>query len=334
MTIFVTGVAGFIGFHVAMQLLKRGDSVFGIDDLNEYYDVGLKLSRLKELAEFKNFTFQKINLTCGPELLAAFDHTQPKAVVHLAAQAGVRFSITNPQEYVDSNLIGFVNMLEACRASKPEHFIYASSSSVYGASTKQPYAETDYVDRPVSLYAATKKSNELLAYSYSHLYGIPMTGLRFFTVYGPWGRPDMAYYKFAEAIVTHKPIDIYNHGEMFRDFTYIDDVVDALIKLIALPPKKDDAIGVTIDPTVHAPARILNIGNHSPVKLLDMIEILEKALNRKALRNYLPMQPGDVVATYADVDALKRLTGFSPETSLEAGLSRFAAWFRAYHQYG
>lgn len=318
MKILVTGSAGFIGFHTCQRLLAQGHAVIGIDNLNHYYDPNLKQARLKQLLETANFQFERLDLAQYVPLAAIFAQHQPEQVIHLAAQAGVRYSLENPQTYVDSNLTGFVNILEACRHYPVQHLIYASSSSVYGANTKIPFSVGDAVEQPVSLYAATKRANELMAYTYSHLYQIPATGLRFFTVYGPWGRPDMAYFSFTRAIMAGQPINVFNHGQLRRDFTYIDDAVEALMRLISLPPQGTP------------PHQIYNLGHNQPVALLRFIEILETYLGRKAQKNFLPMQPGDVLETYADIDDLVRDTGFKPSISIETGLEKFVDWYLSY----
>lgn len=325
-TILITGAAGFIGFHLAKLLLSEGAAVVGMDNMNDYYDVSLKESRLAILNEYERFTFIKGSISNAELVRFVFDDHHPDIVVNLAAQAGVRYSIDNPQSYIDSNITGFFNILEACRHSYDsdsgvKHLIFASSSSVYGNQQKTPFSISDPVDRPISLYAATKKSNELMGYSYSHLYGIPMTGVRFFTVYGPFGRPDMAYFKFADKMRRGEPIQIYNNGDMLRDFTYVDDIVSGLEKMLCAPPEEKDG----------ALFALYNIGNNKPEKLLDFIDILEDELGMKAKREYLPMQPGDVYQTYADVDDLIRDFGFSPSTSLREGISRFASWYRDYY---
>jgi UDP-glucuronate 4-epimerase len=332
--ILVTGAAGFIGFHVARNLLARGDQVLGIDNLNDYYDVRLKEARLAEIKGERGFSFQKLDLADKDGMVEFFRRHKPKRVIHLAAQAGVRYSLTNPDAYVSSNLVGFLNILEACRHNEVEHLVYASSSSVYGANTKMPFSVHDNVDHPVSLYAATKKANELLAHSYSHLYKLPTTGLRFFTVYGPWGRPDMAIFLFTRAIIAGEPIDVFNHGKMRRDFTYIDDIVEGVVRVTDIIPSPNaEWRGNQPDPaTSKAPYRIYNIGNNSPVALMDMIEALERALKTKVEKRFLPMQAGDVPETYADVDALSEATGFSPSTPIEVGIGRFVDWYRTYYQ--
>jgi UDP-glucuronate 4-epimerase len=318
MKILITGCAGFIGMHVAERLLARGDEVVGIDCLNDYYDVALKEARLARLQPHAGFRFLRADVAERDIMAGLFAREKPAAVIHLAAQAGVRYSLVNPLAYADSNLLGFVNVLEGCRQTGVGHLVYASSSSVYGGNSKLPFAETDNVDHPVSLYAATKKANELMAYSYSHLYAIPSTGLRFFTVYGPWGRPDMAYFSFTEAILAGRSIDVFNHGRMMRDFTYIDDIAEGVLRVLDRPPVGEP------------PHALYNIGNHEPVALLEFIETLERALGREAVKRLLPMQPGDVPATYADISALRAATGFAPTTPLADGIGRFVAWYRAY----
>lgn len=332
MKVLVTGAAGFIGFHLTKHLLDRGDTVVGIDNLNDYYDVRLKEARLQALEEYANagsFSFTKLDIQDGHALNDLFRAVKPQSVIHLAAQAGVRYSIENPQAYIQSNLVGFANMLEACRHFPVGHLVYASSSSVYGGNTKMPFSETDPVDRPVSLYAATKKSNELMAHTYSHLYQIPTTGLRFFTVYGPWGRPDMSPFLFANAIYKSQPIKVFNHGEMLRDFTYIDDIVEGLVRVLDKAPATKDADSQS----TLVPYKIFNIGNHQPVPLLTFIETLESLIGKKAIKQYLPMQPGDVVATYADTSALQAWVGFKPQTSLSQGLTHFVRWYQTFYGY-
>jgi UDP-glucuronate 4-epimerase len=318
MNILITGVAGFIGYHLAQRLLAEGQRVYGIDNLNGYYDVSLKKARLSQLTPQSGFTFQYLDLSDRTGMLQLFKEHKFDRVVHLAAQAGVRHSLENPFAYVDSNLVGFANLLEGCRHSQVEHLVFASSSSVYGANTKVPFAVEDNVDRPISLYAATKKANELMAHSYSHLYNLPITGLRFFTVYGAWGRPDMAYFKFVLAIAENRAIDVYNHGKMERDFTYIDDVIEGVVRVTYKPP-----IGQT-------PYKIYNLGNNNPVSLGKFIEIIEKAMGRSAIKNFLPMQPGDVPCTYADIDELIEDVGFKPTTSIEQGIEHFVRWYKDY----
>lgn len=334
MNVVVTGVAGFIGFHVARRLLARGDSVVGLDNLNAYYDVRLKEDRLAQLTNRPQFTFHHLDLADQSGMRALFTQQTPERVVHLAAQAGVRYSLTNPHAYVESNLAGFMNLLETCRATHVGHLVYASSSSVYGANTKLPFSVHDNVDHPVSLYAASKKANELMAHTYSHLYNLPTTGLRFFTVYGPWGRPDMALFLFTKAILAGEPINVFNHGKMRRDFTYIDDIVEGVVRVLDhLPHPNPDWTGRNPDPgTSRAPYRIYNIGNNQPVALLDFITTLEQCLGRTAEKRFLPLQAGDVPETYADVDDLMRDVGFRPATPLSTGIARFVEWYRSYYQ--
>ncbi len=331
--ILVTGAAGFIGYHVAQRLLEQGRSVVGVDSVNAYYDPKLKEARLQRLANSPSFQFVRQNIADRGTMAALFSEHGFRRVVHLAAQAGVRHSLKDPHAYVDANLQGFLNILEGCRQNHCEHLIFASSSSVYGANTKLPFSTSDNVDHPLSLYAATKKANELMAHSYSHLYRVPATGLRFFTVYGPWGRPDMAMYIFATAILEGRPISLFNHGRMLRDFTYVDDVVEAIVRLLDRAPHPNPAwTGEHPDPaTSDAPYRIYNIGNNSPVEVTRVVEILEGQLGRKAMTELLPIQPGDVPATYADVDDLMRDIGFRPSTPIEEGIRRFATWFRGYN---
>ena len=331
--ILVTGAAGFIGYHVSRRLLAQGQRVAGLDNLNDYYDVTLKEARLRQLQEFPVFRFSKIDLADRDGVNELFDRERPAKVIHLAAQAGVRYSLTNPHPYVASNVVGFLNILEACRHHNVKHLVFASSSSVYGANTTLPFSVKDNVDHPVSLYAATKKANELMAHSYSHLYGLPVTGLRFFTVYGPWGRPDMSLFIFTRAILAGNPIDVFNHGQMRRDFTYIDDVVEGVVRVAnAVPERNAKWNGDDPDPsTSNAPYRIYNIGNNKPVPLLDMIATLEKCLGRTVEKRFLPLQPGDVPETYADVQALSEATGFAPSTPLDVGIARFVEWYRAYY---
>jgi UDP-glucuronate 4-epimerase len=331
-TILVTGAAGFIGYHLSKQLLDRGDRVIGIDNLNSYYDVTLKESRLKLLTERENFTFHKIDLADREEIDRLFALYNFEIVVNLAAQAGVRYSLTNPRAYIDSNITGFSNILEGCRHHPVKHLVYASSSSVYGANTKMPFSVTDNVDRPISLYAATKKSNELMAHTYSHLYGIPTTGLRFFTVYGPWGRPDMAPILFTEAILAGKSIDVFNYGKMRRDFTYVDDIVEGVLRVMkSIPQSNPTLTEEELDPNrSKAPYKLYNIGNSQPIELLTFIETLETCLGKTANKNFLPLQAGDVVATYADVTSLMEDVGFQPKTSLQEGVSQFVDWYLEY----
>lgn len=336
MKLLVTGVAGFIGYHVAERLIARGDQVIGLDNLNDYYDVRLKEARLARLTGRAGFEFHRLNLADRDGLERLFADTRPRRVIHLAAQAGVRYSLTNPRAYVDSNLVGFTNILEGCRHNGLEHLVYASSSSVYGANTRMPFSVHQNVDHPLSLYAATKKANELMAHTYSHLYGLPTTGLRFFTVYGPWGRPDMALFLFTKAILEGRPIDVFNEGRMRRDFTYIDDIVEGVVRVVDRVAAPNPAwSGDAPDPgTSAAPYRLYNIGNNNPVELLRLIELLEQALGRAAQKRMLPMQPGDVPATYADVDDLMRDVGFRPATSIEEGVRRFVAWYRSFYAMG
>jgi UDP-glucuronate 4-epimerase len=331
--ILVTGCAGFIGMHVCERLLARGDTVVGLDNLNDYYDVSLKEARLARLLPDPKFRFIKLDVADRPAIADLFARETPQRVIHLAAQAGVRYSLQNPHAYADSNLTGFVNILEGCRHAKVEHLTYASSSSVYGGNTKMPFSETDSVDHPVSLYAATKKANELMAHTYSHLFGLPTTGLRFFTVYGPWGRPDMALFLFTKAILEGRPIDVFNHGKMQRDFTYIDDIVEGVIRVCDRPPVANPAFDKQQpDPaTSWAPYRVFNIGNHNPVELMTYITTLESALGKTAQKNFLPLQDGDVPATSADTAALHAATGFAPATSVASGIARFVDWYRGYY---
>lgn len=321
MTILVTGSSGFIGYHLTRRLLEENEEVIGIDNLNHYYDPNLKLARTKMLEEYPRFQFYKLDIGDKTGIETIFSTHKIRIVIHLAAQAGVRYSILNPDSYTHSNLTGFMNILEAIRHHPVDHFIYASSSAVYGANEKIPFSTDDVVDRPVSLYGATKIANEVLAYSYSHLYRIPTTGLRFFTVYGPWGRPDMAYFKFTKNIMEGKAIQVYNFGEMMRDFTYIDDIVEGIMRLIHKPPSQN---------TEQPPYKIYNIGNNNPVKLIDFITILEEHIGKKAQIVYLPMQPGDVKVTYADIDDIQSDIGFTPKTSIETGLEQFVRWYKQF----
>ena len=334
MKVLVTGAAGFIGFHTARALLARGDTVVGADDFNAYYDVNLKRARAERLAADPRFSMVEINLADRAATAALFEHGRFDRVVHLAAQAGVRHSITHPHAYADANLVGFLNVLEGCRHSGVAHCVFASSSSVYGANATMPFRTSDAVDHPLSLYAATKKAGEMMAHAYAHLYALPLTGLRFFTVYGPWGRPDMAIFGFTQKILAGEPIAIYNHGAHARDFTYIDDIVSGVIATLDQTAAPDPAWNAAApDPaSSNAPYRIYNIGNADPVQLMTMIETLERALGRTALKTYLPMQPGDVLATAADVSALTAAVGFTPSTPLEVGIPRFVAWYRDYYQ--
>ncbi len=334
MKVLITGTAGFIGSALALRLMARGDEVVGIDNLNDYYDVGLKQARLDRLKAQHGFTDIRASLEDREAIDEVFAEHRPQRVVNLAAQAGVRYSLKNPHAYVDSNLVGFVNILEGCRHFDVEHLVYASSSSVYGANTKMPFSVHDNVDHPVSLYAASKKANELMAHTYSHLYRLPTTGLRFFTVYGPWGRPDMALFIFTRNILAGEPIEVYNHGKCRRDFTYIDDIVEGVIRTLDRIPEPDpDWSGDQPDSaTSRAPYRLYNIGNNQPVELMRFIEILEDCLDRKADKKLLPLQPGDVPATYADVDDLMRDVGFRPATPIEEGIARFVAWYKEYYK--
>ncbi|MGB8398211.1 NAD-dependent epimerase [Bradyrhizobium sp.] len=331
--LLVTGCAGFIGFHLAKRLLQDGKPVIGLDNLNDYYDPALKRARLDMLTSDSNFAFLKLDLADRAEMKALFERFRFSAVIHLAAQAGVRYSLQNPHAYADSNLEGFLNVLEGCRQIVCPHLLFASSSSVYGANTRLPFSVHDNVDHPISLYAATKKANELLAHSYSHLYGLPTTGLRFFTVYGPWYRPDMALYLFARAISEGRPINLFNNGNMRRDFTYIDDVVEAMTRIIERAPKGDpNWSGANPDPgSSKAPWRIYNIGNNKPEELMHVVALLEKGLGRMAEKTLLPMQAGDMIETFADIGDLVRDIGFRPETRLDDGVAKFVAWYRGYH---
>ena len=333
MRVLVTGAAGFIGSHLSERLLARGDEVLGYDNLNAYYDPALKEARLARLMPQDGFSFVRASLEDRAALEAAFDDFRPQRVVNLAAQAGVRYSLENPHAYIESNIVGFLNILEACRHRGIEHLVYASSSSVYGANRKLPFAVEDSVDHPVSLYAASKKAHDLMAHTYSHLFGLPTTGLRFFTVYGPWGRPDMALFLFTKKILAGEPIDVFNHGHHTRDFTYVDDIVEGVIRTLDRVPGPDPAY----DPLAPTPAsslapyRVYNIGNHQPVQLLRYLEVLEDCLGRKAEKRLLPMQPGDVPDTEANVEALRRDTGYSPATPIETGVRRFVEWYRAFY---
>ena len=333
MNILITGVAGFIGSTLALRLLARGDKVHGIDNMNNYYDVSLKEARLARCTANSNFTFQKIDIADRPGMRDLFAVQSFDAVMHLAAQAGVRYSIENPGAYIDANLVGFGNILEGCRHSRVKHLVFASSSSVYGANTKLPFSEHDNVDHPVSLYAATKKANELMAHTYAHLYGLPCTGLRFFTVYGPWGRPDMALFKFTRGILEDKSIPVFNRGQMVRDFTYIDDIVEGVIRVIDQPAQPNPAwSGAAPDPaTSRAPYKVFNIGNNNPVELMRYIHVLEDCLGKKAKMELLPMQDGDVPATYANTEALEAAVGFRPATPVEVGIRRFVDWYKEYY---
>jgi len=348
MKILITGTAGFIGYHLVEKLAGQGHEITGIDSINDYYDTGLKYARLENAGidsgtadygnavkstKFPGYSFVRMNLEDREGLLRIFEQEKFDRVCNLAAQAGVRYSLENPFAYIDSNISGFMNILEGCRRQGVGHCVFASSSSVYGMNRKMPFSTSDNVDHPVSLYAATKKSNELMAHAYSHLYGIPLTGLRFFTVYGPWGRPDMAYYKFSRAIVDGRPIDVYNRGDMMRDFTYIDDIVDGIGRIIDLVPSGNSSwSGEKPDPASStAPYRVYNLGNNNPVSLMDFIRVIEKALGKEAVKNMLPMQPGDVQATCADIDDIVMEAGYNPSTTVEQGIPKFVEWFREYH---
>jgi UDP-glucuronate 4-epimerase len=334
MKILLTGAAGFIGMTTTLRLLARGDTVVGLDNLNDYYSVQLKQDRLARLTPHANFRFVHLDVADRPGIEQLFAEGGFDRVIHLAAQAGVRYSLQNPHAYVDSNIVGFMNILEGCRHAGVQHLVYASSSSVYGGNTRMPFSEHDSVDHPVSMYAATKKANELMAHTYSHLFGLPTTGLRFFTVYGPWGRPDMALFLFTKAILEGRPIDVFNHGQMRRDFTFVDDIVEGVIRVLDRVAAPDPAYRPEQpDPgTSNAPFRVFNIGNHNPVPLLDFIACIEEALGRQAQKNLLPLQDGDVPATYADVDALKDWVGFTPATDIRSGIARFVDWYRSYYR--
>ena len=334
MKILVTGAAGFIGYHLSEALIARGHEVVGVDNLNAYYDPALKEARLARLRAHEGFAFARVDIADMPALTKVFEEHAPRRVVNLAAQAGVRHSLTHPHDYVQANLVGFVNLLELCRHREVEHFVYASSSSVYGANTTLPFSVKDNVDHPLSLYAASKKANELMAHTYSHLYGLATTGLRFFTVYGPWGRPDMALFLFTKAMLAGEPINVFNNGQMKRDFTYVDDIVEGVARVVeATAEGNPEWTGAKPDPSSSsAPYRIFNIGNNQPVELMHMIGTLEKCLGMEAEKNMMPMQPGDVRATFADVDALAAAVGFRPATPIEVGIQRFVDWYREYHQ--
>jgi len=331
--VLITGAAGFIGFHLCLRLLKDGFAVTGIDNMNSYYDVSLKEARLAQLLSHGNFAFAKTDIAGKEDLEKIFENKKFDVVVNLAAQAGVRYSLENPHAYIDANIVGFTNILECCRHKGVKHLVFASSSSVYGANTKMPFSVHDNVDHPVSLYAATKKANELMAHSYSHLFGLPCTGLRFFTVYGPWGRPDMALFLFTDAILEGRPIKVFNHGKMTRDFTYIDDIIEGVVRIMKKVPKPDpEWSGNQPDPgTSYAKYRIYNIGNNSPVELIRFIEVIEDALGEKAKKEFFDLQPGDVVSTYADVDDLMKDVGFKPQTPLETGIKEFVTWYLEYY---
>ena len=334
MNILITGAAGFIGFHTAQYLLDRGDTVIGIDNLNAYYDPSLKEARLSQLKNNDRFSFRKIDITDKEAIDSVFKSDSPERVIHLAAQAGVRYSLENPYAYIDSNITGFMNILEACRHNPVKHLVFASSSSVYGSNTLMPFSVNHNVDHPLSIYAATKKSNELMAHTYSHLYGIPVSGLRFFTVYGPWGRPDMALFIFTKKILNGETIDVFNNGQHKRDFTYIDDIVEGVVRVSDnVATSNADWNSDKPDPaTSKAPYRLYNIGNNAPVELMYFIELIEKNLNKKADKNYLPLQPGDVPGTYADVDALIDYVDYSPSTSIETGIENFINWYKDYYK--
>lgn len=320
MTILITGSAGFIGFHTALNLLKTGVKIVGIDNLNDYYSVQLKKDRLAQLEGYSNFSFHQVDIANKQDLESIFQKYSPTHIVHLAAQAGVRYSLTNPDAYIQSNIVGFTNLLETIRANPVEHLVYASSSSVYGNNNKLPFHESDQIDRPASLYAATKKANELMAYTYSHLYQIPSTGLRFFTVYGPWGRPDMSPFLFVKSIIESSPIKVFNHGNMSRDFTYIDDIVKGIVAVLKKTPPQNELY------------RIFNIGNNKPITLKEYISIIEEILQKEALKDYLPMQPGDMLATYADTSLIEKIAGFKPDTSIQKGMSIFIDWYKKYYR--
>ncbi|MES2960111.1 MAG: NAD-dependent epimerase [Pseudomonadota bacterium] len=334
MKILLTGAAGFIGMTTTLRLLERGDQVVGIDNLNDYYEVSLKEARLQRLLPHPAFRFVKMDVADRAAMAALFAAEGFDRVIHLAAQAGVRYSLQNPHAYIDSNVVGFVNILEGCRHGGVQHLVYASSSSVYGGNTRMPFSEHDSVDHPVSLYAATKKANELMAHTYSHLYGLPTTGLRFFTVYGPWGRPDMALFLFTKAILEGRPIDVFNHGQMQRDFTYVDDIVEGVLRVTDRVAAADPAYTADRpDPgSSNVPYRVFNIGNHQPVPLMEFIGCIEDALGRRAEKRLLPLQDGDVPATYADIDTLKAWSGFAPATPIRTGIERFVAWYRDYYR--
>jgi UDP-glucuronate 4-epimerase len=329
--IFITGVAGFIGFHLAKRLLNEGHFIIGLDIVNDYYDPKLKYSRLAQLERFPNFSFNKIDLIDRDAVLEIFSKEKPDFAINLAAQAGVRYARTHPHAYIDSNVTGFLNILEACRHTPVKHLVYASSSSVYGANTKLPFSTEDNVDHPLSLYAATKKANELMAHTYSHLYGVPTTGLRFFTVYGPWGRPDMALFMFTKAILAGEPITVFNHGEMMRDFTYVDDIVEGIVRVTNHPPEATKSVEALNPACSHAPYRLYNIGNSNSVKLMDFIYAIEKELGKKAIIQYEEMQPDDVKATYSDISDLTKATGYQPKTNVEEGIHHFIKWYRDYY---
>ena len=330
----VTGAAGFIGMHVCLRLLERGDCVIGVDNLNDYYDVALKKARLSRLQLFKAFNLHRLDISDRNAMQELFSQVKPDCIIHLAAQAGVRYSITNPHAFIDSNILGFINILEGCRHNAVQHLVYASSSSVYGGNTTLPFSEHHNIDHPISLYAATKKANELMAHTYSHLFKLPATGLRFFTVYGPWGRPDMALFLFTKAILAGESINVYNHGNMMRDFTFIDDIVEGVIRVADKPATPSSNFDpAKPDPAIsNAPYRVFNIGNNRPTQLMDYIVALEEALGLTAIKNYLPIQPGDVPATAANTDELAAWVGFKPNTSVNEGVARFVQWYRSYYK--
>lgn len=334
MKYLVTGAAGFIGMHTCLRLLSEGHIVVGVDNLNDYYEVSLKESRLEKIIKEKKFTFIKLDISDSKETDKLFKKIQPQRVIHLAAQAGVRYSLINPHAYINSNILGFTNILEGCRYGTVEHLVYASSSSVYGSNTNYPFSEHHNVDHPVSLYAATKKANELLAHTYSHLFGLPTTGVRFFTVYGPWGRPDMALYIFTKSIIEGKPINIYNNGEMIRDFTYIEDIIESLIRIANKPAHPNTKYNTTLpDPaTSNVPYRIFNIGNNKPIKLLDYINEIEKNLGIKAVKKFMPLQPGDVIETSSNIELLNNWIGYKPKISIKQGIKNFVEWYRMYNK--
>ena len=334
MRVLVTGAAGFIGYHTSKRLLECGDEVIGIDNLSDFYDVNLKKSRLSLLTGSDKFLFHKVDIADNDAMIRLFSETKPEYVINLAAQPGVRYSLINPNAYINSNLVGFANILEGCRNNNIKHLVYASSSSVYGSNTKMPFSVDDNVDHPVSLYAATKKANELMAHTYSHLFGLPTTGLRFFTVYGPWGRPDMAIFLFTRLILEGKPIDVFNYGNMSRDFTYVDDIVEGVVRVLDRVPQPDPhwSAESSLIGSSSAPYKVYNIGNNNPVELIHFIRTIEKCVGKVAEMNMLPLQPGDVPATFADIDALVRDVGFKPNTSVETGISRFVDWYKEYYQ--
>jgi UDP-glucuronate 4-epimerase len=334
MKYLVTGAAGFIGMHTSLRLLNRGDEVIGLDNLNDYYDVSLKKDRLACLQAHPNFHFVHRDVADREWMAQTFAEHRPERVIHLAAQAGVRYSLINPHAYIDSNVVGFTNILEGCRHNAVKHLVYASSSSVYGGNTRLPFSEHDNIDHPISLYAATKKANELMAHTYSHLFALPTTGLRFFTVYGPWGRPDMALFLFTKAILDNRPINVFNNGNMMRDFTYIDDIIESVIRIVdkTAEPSADFDASRPDPATSHAPYRVFNIGNSQPTRLMDYISALEVALGKDAIKNYLPMQPGDVHATAANTDEQFAWIGFKPDTKVSEGVKRFVDWYRTYYQ--